>query len=87
MPDHIYRGSLGRAEEKQYGKDNWYDWCSQHWGTKWDISDPIIDDESSEYYNGEDRRFSYRGEQHTIAEAAQLTLTVKKLKRKPGAFE
>jgi hypothetical protein len=95
---------------------NWYDWCCQHWGTKWDISGPIIDEDMSididgeetlmvefmtawtppleaydtavkngwsihatysehgagfvgEYYNGEDRRFQYRGEQHTISEA------------------
>ena len=37
MPDHIYRGSLGKAEEEKYGKENcWYDWSVKNWGTKWD---------------------------------------------------
>ncbi len=27
---------------KEYGYDNWYDWCLNNWGTKWDIC---------EYYN------------------------------------
>lgn len=35
MPDHIYRGNLGQAEMRQYGKNNWYDWSISHWGTKW----------------------------------------------------
>lgn len=25
MPPKVYRGSLGRAEQEKYGKDNWYD--------------------------------------------------------------
>ena len=36
MPDNIYRGPLGSAEEKLYGKNNWYDWSLDNWGTKWD---------------------------------------------------
>ena len=26
---------------KQYGTNNWYDWCNKNWGTKWDAD--IID--------------------------------------------
>ncbi len=35
MPDYIYRGDLGRKEQELYGKNNWYDWSIDHWGTKW----------------------------------------------------
>lgn len=34
MPENIYRGNLGPEEEKLYGKNNWYDWSLEHWGTK-----------------------------------------------------
>ena len=35
MPDNIYRGNLGNEERELYGKDNWYDWSIEHWGSKW----------------------------------------------------
>ena len=35
MPDHIYRGNLGTCERELYGKNNWYDWSIENWGTKW----------------------------------------------------
>ena len=35
IPDYIYVGNLGEKERKKYGKNNWYDWCIENWGTKW----------------------------------------------------
>lgn len=39
MPDYIFRGDLGIDEEKQYGKNNWFDWSIENWGTKWNAYD------------------------------------------------
>lgn len=36
MPDSVFRGDLGRAEEIAYpGEKNWRDWAINNWGTKW----------------------------------------------------
>jgi hypothetical protein len=35
MPDYIFRGPLGAEEEKIYGRNNWWDWSIENWGTKW----------------------------------------------------
>lgn len=35
MPKSIYRGNLGTKERAKYGKNNWYNWSIDHWGTKW----------------------------------------------------
>ena len=35
MPENIYRGDLGPAEMKKYGENNWYNFRTSHWGTKW----------------------------------------------------
>ena len=29
-------------------KDNWYDWCTTNWSTKWDISQPFVLDNTEE---------------------------------------
>ena len=43
MPDNIYRGNLGYEEEKLYGKNNWYDWSIENWGTKWNAYHDNLD--------------------------------------------
>jgi hypothetical protein len=35
MPENIFRGDLGQKEKALYGKNNWYDWSIENWGTKW----------------------------------------------------
>lgn len=39
MPENIYRGAIGKEEEALYGKNNWYDWSIENWGTKWNSVD------------------------------------------------
>ena len=42
MPEDIYRGSIGAKEKDLYGENNWYDWSSKNWGTKWNSEDAEI---------------------------------------------
>lgn len=32
------KGGLGVDEQKLFGRNNWYDWSVDNWGTKWEIS-------------------------------------------------
>ena len=36
QPTNIFQGGVGKKEEEKYGKNTWYDWNIEHWGTKWD---------------------------------------------------
>ena len=51
MPDNVYKGNLGPEEEKLYGKNNWYDWSIDNWGTKWNACHNNEDD-IVEIFNG-----------------------------------
>ena len=44
MPDYIYRGDLIDIERKLYGKNNWYDWSMDNWGTKWNSVGACIEE-------------------------------------------
>ena len=44
MPNNIFRGLLGNEEREdceRKGIPNWYDWCCENWGTKWEACDLI----------------------------------------------
>lgn len=47
-PEYIYCGRLGPEEFKLYGKNNWFDWSNEFWGTKWNALDARL--EGTEYY-------------------------------------
>ena len=48
MPDYIYCGNVGAEEREIYGKNNWYDWSIENWGTKWNSLDAEV--HSNEIY-------------------------------------
>lgn len=47
MPDYIFTGNLGQDEREKYGKNNWYDWGIENWGTKWDAYETSYDKHDS----------------------------------------
>lgn len=33
MPESVFRGDLGKEEMERYGKNNWFDWSMENWGS------------------------------------------------------
>jgi hypothetical protein len=50
VPAHVYQGNLGSEEEKLFGNNTWYEWCIEHWGTKWNA---ICEDEDKQKCTGD----------------------------------
>lgn len=55
VPDTIYQGSLGKEEMTKYGKNNWLDWNTFNWGSKWNSYG--YDESTSAEFDGESLRF------------------------------
>ena len=47
-PDHDSRLLKWMRPMPEDQQDNWYDWCVGNWGTKWDITDPVVLDDTEE---------------------------------------
>lgn len=35
MPDNVFKGDIGHNEREEYGENNWMDWSTRNWGSKW----------------------------------------------------
>lgn len=42
LKESMRRGKQYIENQKRYGAETWYFWCSAHWGTKWNNLDDVI---------------------------------------------
>jgi hypothetical protein len=45
----IEEGRKAIYNEKTYGHRDWYSWSTSNWGTKWNASEPVVNDNSIEF--------------------------------------
>ena len=53
FPNQLITKAMSNKFRVEYGADNWYDWANLHWGTKWEVSDVMLnrrDDTEATYY-------------------------------------
>jgi hypothetical protein len=77
MPESVFRGNVGTAEREEHGRNNWYDWSVEHWGTKWDVKDVDIDDEGESVAFRFDSAWSPPVEAYRYAEDQGLAVDAK----------
>ena len=41
-PEQVERDAKKAALKEKYGFESWYEWNIAHWGTKWDLCEPVI---------------------------------------------
>ena len=62
MPENCFRDNLGETEREQCAADgvpNWYDWCIENWGTKWNACNPcpVVEEKHPDGHAGLSYRF------------------------------
>lgn len=40
---------VGPDEEQKFGRNTWYEWCCDNWGTKWNANDAELEDEDDDF--------------------------------------
>lgn len=48
-PTQVGDEAAAEARREMYGYSNWYEFCVNEWGTKWDISGGVIQEEGDGY--------------------------------------
>ena len=62
-----------------YGANNWYDWCWDNWGTKWETDDPKVD----KYYVENGQKFDLLAYEFTTAWSPPIAIVTELAKQFP----